>query len=255
MTVERKVAVVTGAGSGIGAAIARELSARGLAVLVTDLDPAAAERVADECGGAHWLAVDVTDRASIEAAASSAVADLGGLDVWVSNAGVSHMTPFVEVTEEELDRSLGVNLKGVFRCGQVAARTMRERGGGVIVNLASMAGKQGRVPYLSDYVASKFGVVGLTQAMALELAPHGIRVNSVCPGYVATPMQDRELAWEAALRGSDPESVKRAWIDDTPLGRLEQPEDVARVVAFLAGDDAAFVTGEAIAVNGGAFMD
>ncbi|MFT3863193.1 MAG: SDR family NAD(P)-dependent oxidoreductase [Solirubrobacterales bacterium] len=255
MTTERKVAVVTGAGSGIGAAIARELSRRGHAVLTTDLDPDAAERVAGECAGGAWLAVDVTDRASIEAAAAQAVADLGGLDVWVSNAGVSHMARFVEVTEAELDLSLGVNLKGVFLCGQVAARTMRERGGGVIVNTASMAGKQGRVPYLSDYVASKFGVVGLTQAMALELAPDGIRVNSVCPGYVSTPMQDRELAWEARLRGSDPEAVRQLWLDDTPMGRLEQPEDVARVVAFLAGDDAAFVTGEAVAVNGGAFMD
>jgi meso-butanediol dehydrogenase/(S,S)-butanediol dehydrogenase/diacetyl reductase len=126
---------------------------------------------------------------------------------------------------------------------------------GAIVNTASMAGKQGRVPFLADYVASKFGVVGLTQAMAFELAEHGIRVNSICPGYVATPMQDRELAWEAELRGTTPEEVRQLWIDDTPLGRLEQPEDVARVVAFLLGEDAAFMTGEALAINGGAFMD
>jgi meso-butanediol dehydrogenase / (S,S)-butanediol dehydrogenase / diacetyl reductase len=255
MNAARRVAVVTGAGSGIGAAIARELSHRGHAVLATDLDPAAAERVAGECEEARPLAVDVTDRASIEAAAAAAVEEFGGLDVWVSNAGISHMARFTEVTEEELDLSLDVNLKGVFLCGQVAARTMRERGGGVIVNTASMAGKQGRVPYLADYVASKFGVVGLTQAMALELAPDGIRVNSVCPGYVQTPMQDRELAWEATLRGSDPDAVKQLWLDDTPMGRLEQPEDVARVVAFLVGEDAAFMTGEAVAVNGGAFMD
>jgi meso-butanediol dehydrogenase / (S,S)-butanediol dehydrogenase / diacetyl reductase len=251
----RQVAVVTGAGSGIGAAIARELSDRGFAVLVTDLDPVAAGAVAAECEGAVARAVDVTDRASVEAAAAAAVAELGGLDVWCSNAGISHMARFTEVTEQQLDLSLSVNLKGVFVCGQVAASTMRERGGGVIVNTASMAGKQGRVPYLADYVASKFGVVGLTQAMALELAPDGIRVNSVCPGYVATPMQDRELAWEAELRGTDPDAVKQLWLDDTPMGRLERPEDVARVVAFLVGEDAAFVTGEAVAVNGGAFMD
>jgi NAD(P)-dependent dehydrogenase (short-subunit alcohol dehydrogenase family) len=126
---------------------------------------------------------------------------------------------------------------------------------GSIVNIASMAGKQGRVPFLADYVASKFGVVGLTQAMAFELAPHGITVNSVCPGYVATPMQDRELGWEAGLRGVSTEEVRRLYIDDTPLGRLETPEDVARAVAFLAGPDAGFITGEALAVNGGAFMD
>lgn len=255
MTAARKVAVVTGAGSGIGAAISRELSRRGHAVLATDLDPTAAERVAGECEDALALAVDVTDRASIEAAAALAVEQLGGLDVWVSNAGISHMARFTEVTEKELELSLDVNLKGVFLCGQVAARTMRERGGGSIVNTASMAGKQGRVPYLADYVASKFGVVGLTQAMALELAPDGIRVNSVCPGYVQTPMQDRELAWEATLRGTDSDAVKQLWLDDTPMGRLEQPEDVARVVAFLVGEDAGFVTGEAVAVNGGAFMD
>jgi NAD(P)-dependent dehydrogenase (short-subunit alcohol dehydrogenase family) len=255
MSAARKVAVVTGAGSGIGAAISRELSRRGHAVLATDLDPAAAERVAGECEDGRWLAVDVTDRASIEAAAELAVTEMGGLDAWVSNAGISHMARFTDVTERELNLSLDVNLKGVFLSGQVAARAMRERGGGVIVNTASMAGKQGRVPYLSDYVASKFGVIGLTQAMAFELAPDGIRVNSVCPGYVQTPMQDRELAWEAELRGTDPDAVKQLWLDDTPMGRLEQPEDVARVVAFLVGEDAAFVTGEAVAVNGGAFMD
>ena len=104
-------------------------------------------------------------------------------------------------------------------------------------------------------MASKFAVLGLTQAMAFELAPHGIRVNCVCPGFVATPMQTRELAWEATLRDTDPETVRQMWINDTPLGHLEAPEDVGRVVAFLVSDDARFITGEAISVNGGAFMD
>jgi meso-butanediol dehydrogenase / (S,S)-butanediol dehydrogenase / diacetyl reductase len=251
-----RLAVVTGAGSGIGAAIARELAARGHRVVVTDVDERAARRVAGSLEGALARPLDVTDRASIDAVAGEAVDALGGLDVWVSNAGISHMAPFAEIDEAALDRTLAINLKGVFLCGQAAALAMRRQGrAGVIVNLASMAGKQGRVPFLSDYVASKFGVVGLTQAMAYELAADGIRVNSVCPGYVATPMQDRELGWEADLRGTSAEHVREAWIADTPLGRLEEPEDVARVVAFLASDDARFVTGEAIAVNGGAFMD
>jgi meso-butanediol dehydrogenase / (S,S)-butanediol dehydrogenase / diacetyl reductase len=250
-----RAAIVTGAGSGIGAAIARELAVRGCRVAVADIDAAAADRVAGEIGGVP-LEADVTSRASIQAAAAHAVERLGGLDVWVSNAGVSRMAPFLDVTEENLDRTLAVNLKGVFHCGQVAARIMRDQGrGGVIVNVASMAGKQGRVPYLAHYVASKFAVVGLTQAMAFELAADGIRVNSVCPGFVATPMQTREIEWEAGLRGSTPEAVRAAWIADTPLGRLEQPEDVANVVAFLLSEDAAFITGEAIAVNGGAYMD
>ncbi|MBI3691131.1 MAG: SDR family oxidoreductase, partial [Mycolicibacterium aromaticivorans] len=152
--------------------------------------------------------------------------------------------------------TMDINLKGVFICGQAAARAMVRTGRrGTIVNTASMAGKQGRVPYLSDYVASKHGVVGLTQAMAYELAEHGITVNCVCPGFVETPMQSRELDWEAQLRGTTPEKVKQMWIDDTPLGRLQQPEDVAYTVAFLLSDDARFITGEALAVNGGAYMD
>jgi NAD(P)-dependent dehydrogenase (short-subunit alcohol dehydrogenase family) len=126
---------------------------------------------------------------------------------------------------------------------------------GAIVNTASMAGKQGRVPFLADYVASKFGVVGLTQAMAYELGEHRITVNCVCPGFVETPMQSRELEWEATLRETTVDGVRRIMVDDTPLGRLEQPEDVARAVAFLLSDDARFITGEALAVNGGAYMD
>ena len=123
------------------------------------------------------------------------------------------------------------------------------------MNTASMAGKQGRVPFLADYVASKFGVVGLTQAMAFELAEHKITVNSVCPGFVATPMQSRELAWEAELKGSTPEEVRESWIADTPLARLQKPEDVADAVGFLLSSKARFITGEALSVNGGAYMD
>lgn len=250
------VAVVTGAGSGIGRAIARELAGRDFQVVVTDLDPDAARAVADQLDGAWSAMLDVTRELSATAVAQGVADRHRRLDVWVSNAGVSQMAPFTEISLEQFDRTLAVNLKGVFVCGQVAARTMRQLGGGgAIVNLASMAGKQGRVPFLADYVASKFGVVGLTQAMAFELAADRIRVNCVCPGYVATPMQNRELSWEAELRGVSAENVRQMWINDTPMGRLEQPEDVARVVAFLAGQDAAFVTGEAVAVNGGAFMD
>ena len=253
----KKIAVVTGAGSGIGRAIATELAARDHTVVVTDLDPAAAEATAKELGGdASALALDVTDAAQAKSVAEAVAQRHGVIDVWVSNAGISKMQRFLDVTPEDLRRTLAVNLEGIFLCGQAAAAVMIGGGGaGVIVNVASMAGKQGRVPYLADYVASKFGVVGLTQAMAFELAPHGITVNSVCPGYVATPMQTRELGWEAALRGTTEDKVRQLYIDDTPLGRLETPQDVARAVAFLAGPDARFITGEALAVNGGAFMD
>jgi meso-butanediol dehydrogenase / (S,S)-butanediol dehydrogenase / diacetyl reductase len=252
----KKIAVVTGAGSGIGRAIAVELAARDHAVVVTDLSLAAAEATASQLGGdATALALDVTDAAQAKSVARDVAARHGAIDVWVSNAGISKMQSFLDVTPEDLRRTLAVNLEGIFLCGQAAAGVMIGGHGGAIVNVASMAGKQGRVPYLADYVASKFGVVGLTQAMAFELAPHGITVNSVCPGYVATPMQDRELGWEAALRGSTTDAVQKLYVDDTPLGRLETPQDVARAVAFLAGPDAGFITGEALAVNGGAFMD
>jgi len=246
---------VTGGASGIGAAICRELAERGHTVVITDVDDAGARALTARIPGAHAYALDVTDAAACARVVATIEQEVGPLTVWVSNAGVSRMAPFLEIDEAQFDFTLDVNLRGLFFASQAAARAMAARQSGGIVNIASMAGKQGRVPFLADYVASKFGVVGLTQAMAFELAPLGIRVNSVCPGFVATDMQVRELEWEARLRGTDPDSVKRQWIADTPMGRLEHPQDVARVVAFLISKDAAFVTGESIAVNGGAFMD
>jgi NAD(P)-dependent dehydrogenase (short-subunit alcohol dehydrogenase family) len=252
----RPIAGVTGAGSGIGAAIAETLGARGHHVIVTDVDLDSAEATASRIESAQALALDVTDPAACDSVVTAVVAEHGRLDVWVSNAGISKMQPFVDVSPSDLVRSFEVNTFGVFYCGQSAARAMIALATpGRIINTASMAAKQGGVPFLSHYVASKFAVLGLTQAMAFELAPHGIRVNCVCPGFVATPMQTRELSWEAELRGIDPDAVRRMWIDDTPLARLESPQDVAKVVAFLASDDAEFITGEAISVNGGAFMD
>jgi NAD(P)-dependent dehydrogenase (short-subunit alcohol dehydrogenase family) len=249
------VTVVTGAASGIGAAIAGVLVERGHRVVATDVDATAGATRAGAIGAA-FRPLDVTDDAAVGNLVAAIVAEEGAIAAWVNNAGISAMARFVDVPVEQLDRILAVNLRAVFLCGQAAARAMIAAGnGGRIVNVASMAGKQGRVPYLADYVASKFGVVGLTQAMAFELAAHGITVNSVCPGFVATPMQDREIEWEAALRGTSPDAVRQSWIDDTPLGRLEEPADVARAVAFLLSPDAAFITGEALAVNGGAFMD
>lgn len=252
----KPIAGVTGAGSGIGAAIAAELGRRGYHVVLSDIDLVSAQRVAGTIENAQAFVLDVTKPEACEALVRDIVNEHGRLDVWVSNAGISKMQRFVDISPSDLARNFEVNTFGIFYCGQAAARAMIALGTkGSIINTASMAAKQGGVPFLADYVASKFAVLGLTQAMAFELAPHDIRVNCVCPGFVATPMQKRELAWEAHLRGSDPETVKRMWINDTPLGRLQTPEDVAKVVAFLASDDAEFITGEAISVNGGAFMD
>lgn len=252
----RPVAGVTGAGSGIGAAIAKELDRRGYHVVVSDVDLDSAREVASSLESGEAASLDVTDAADCDELVKGVVSNHGRLDVWVSNAGISKMQRFLDVSPADAARTLEVNTLGVFYCGQAAARAMISlKTPGSIINTASMAAKQGGVPFLADYVASKFAVLGLTQAMAYELAPFGIRVNCVCPGFVATAMQTRELAWEAELRGVEPATVKQMWIDATPLARLETPEDVAKVVAFLASDDAAFLTGEAISINGGAYMD
>lgn len=255
-----KTVVVTGAGSGIGRAIAVTLAERGWQVVVTDIDEGAARDVATslpaDTGVRHESAVLNVSSPTDAATVALDVADRLGLEAWVSNAGISFMHRFLDAPIAKYDQTMDVNLKGVFVCGQAAARAMVRTGtAGSIVNTASMAGKQGRVPFLADYVASKFGVVGLTQAMAYELGEHGITVNCVCPGYVDTPMQSRELEWEARLRGTTTDGVRAMMIDDTPLRRLEQPEDVAKSVAFLLSPDARFITGEALAVNGGAYMD
>ena len=166
------------------------------------------------------------------------------------------MARFVDLTDEEIDLNLDVNIRGALVCGQVAARQFIEQGrGGCIINVASMAGKRGGVPYLAHYVASKFAVVGLTQAMACELAPFDIRVNSVCPGYVRTGMQEREIGWEAQLKGISSDEVVDFYIADTPLRRLQSADEVASVALFLAGDSAASITGESVAINGGSYMD
>ncbi len=259
MRLKEKIIAITGAGSGIGKATALALAREGAVLAVTDFNSEWAQQTASEIrtqgGEATAWRLDVTDQAEAERVLQAIVDRYGRLDVWVNNAGVSTMNRFVDLTERDWDYNMNVNAKGVFLCSQVAARRMIAQGGGKIINVASMAGKRGNAPFLAHYVASKFAVIGLTQAMAGELAPYGITVNAVCPGYVRTSMQEREVEWEAALRGVAPEEVRALYIQDTPLRRLETPEDVAKVIVFLASEDAEFITGEAINVNGGAWMD
>jgi NAD(P)-dependent dehydrogenase (short-subunit alcohol dehydrogenase family) len=250
-----KAALVTGAGAGIGRAIARALAREGARVCVTDLDGAAAANVAAAIGSAATAdPLDVTDAAAVAAVFARAVERFGRLDIVCANAGVSTMNAVADLSEREWDFNMNVNAKGVFLTNQAAVRHFRKRpGGGVIVNTASLAGKLG-APYLAHYTASKFAVVGFTQALSREVAREGIRVNCVCPGYVRTSMQARELEWEAKLRGMGVEAIRAEYVANTPLGRLEEPEDVADVVVFLAGDAARFMTGQAIGVDGGIFM-
>ncbi len=261
---EGRVALVTGAGTGIGEAIARRLAREGAKVWVTDLDLEAATRVAEEIeaegGRARPFKVDVTRRAHLEAVREAVYAEDRRVDVVVANAGVSTLRPFLELTDEDWDANFAVNAKGTFYTLQTFAQRMKDQDPmpgselrGKLIATASMAARQA-APLLAHYSASKFAVLGLVQAAAKELAPYRITVNAVNPGFVRTSMQEREVRWEAELRGVAPEEVVADYVRQTPLGRLERPEDVAGVVAFLAGPDADFITGEAIEVNGGAWI-
>jgi NAD(P)-dependent dehydrogenase (short-subunit alcohol dehydrogenase family) len=254
MGFEGKTVLVTGAGGGIGRAIALAFAAEGADVAIGDLNLQSADAVAKEvqARGRKSLAkaVDVTKKAEVEALVKAAEDAFGRLDVACNNAGVSTMNPVVDLTEEEWDFNMDVNAKGVFFCCQAEAKVMIKQGFGRIVNTASLAAKRG-IPLLAHYAASKHAVAGFTKSLALELAPYKINVNCVCPGLVKTSMQDREAVWEAKLRGMTPDAVRQEYIDMTPLGRLEVPDDVAKVVVFLASDAAAFMTGQSINVTGG----
>jgi meso-butanediol dehydrogenase / (S,S)-butanediol dehydrogenase / diacetyl reductase len=249
-------AIVTGGARGIGAAIVRALARSGVRVAIADLDLAAAQALArDVGGGAAGFEIDVRDRASTERAFAGAIASLGGLDILAANAGVSTMRRAIDITDDEWEFNLAVNARGVFLSNQIACRYfLREKRAGAIVNTASLAGKVG-APLLAHYSASKFAVLGWTQALAREMAPHNIRVNAVCPGFVRTSMQEREIIWEGELRDMTPDAVLAEYVSLTPMGRIEEPEDVADVVLFLASDAARFMTGQGVNVTGGVRMD
>lgn len=253
---EGRSALVTGAASGIGRAIVRALSRAGARVAITDKDAGAAASLAKEIGadGSHH-GLDVTDAAATGRVFDEVFERFGGLDIVCANAGISTMQRVTELSEAEWDANMNVNAKGVFLTNQAAVRRWLKSGSrGVIVNTASLAGKLG-APLLAHYSASKFAVVGFTQALAREVAGNGIRVNCVCPGFVRTSMQEREIVWEAKLRGMRPEQVRNEYVTLTPLARIEEPEDVADIVLFLASDLSRFLTGEAVNASGGVLMD
>lgn len=253
--VDGKVTFLTGSGRGIGRAIAERFAKEGAIMVLTDINEEVLSETLDlvkkYSPSSISYKLDVTNEKMVQEVVKKVIDAFGRIDILLNNAGVSNMNHFWELTEEDWDFNMNVNAKGVFFVTKAVAPYMMKEKRGKIVTTASMAAKLG-APLLAHYSASKFAVLGFMQAVAKELAPYGINVNSVCPGFVKTSMQDREVVWEAELRGiDDPEKVRKEYIDMTPLGRLCYPEDVAKVVLFLASDDANFLTGQAINVTGG----
>ncbi len=245
-TLDGRVALVTGGASGIGAGIARVLAAAGARVAVGDLDTEGAA-----AAGGLGVRLDVTDRGSVDEAVTRVEQELGPVDVLVNNAGVSSVTPFVEITDADWDRLTAVNLRGVLVVTQRVLPSMLDRRSGRIINISSMAGKEG-LPNLAHYCATKFGVIGLTQSLAKEVADREVTVNAVCPGVVRTPLWDDPDT--GILRQLDGENGWQAFVSGIPLGRPQSAEDIGHACAYLASDAAANITGEALNVSGGQQM-
>ena len=246
-----KVAIVTGAGSGIGRAAAELMASRGAAVGVVDLRPDGAEKVAggiEEAGGrALAVTADVADAESVERAISQVVSAFGGLHVVYNNAGCDSSGSVVDATEDDWDRALNVNAKGTFLVSRAAVPHLKAAGGGAIVNQGSVAALVA-VPSFASYCAAKGAVVALTRSMAIDLAPFQIRVNVICPGTVFTPLMEPMLR---ARGDGDLEAGLAKTLVKYPIGRLGTPEEIANVAAFLGSDESSFLTGAVIAADGG----
>jgi 2-hydroxycyclohexanecarboxyl-CoA dehydrogenase len=245
----RRVAIVTGAGSGLGRAIAHRLASDGLAVAVLDIDGEAAATVAGEITADGFEAVaygdvDVSSRAQVDDAVARVRADMGPTLVLVNNAGIAGFREFEKITDEKWDRIMQVNLNGPFYLCQAVLPDMLEAGWGRIVNISSSSA-QGGQPYMVHYVTSKAGLIGMTKALALELGPRGITVNTIPPGFIDTPM----------LRGSEERGLLGGSVEEnaakTPVRRAGLPTDIAYATSFLVSEEASYITGQVIGINGG----
>ena len=238
---DSKVAIVTGAAQGIGAACARRFAREGATVVLADVDTTRGKALAAELG-ALYVHCDVGDKTQVDALVAQTVAAYGRIDVLVNNAGIFKAADFLDITEDDFDAVLRVNLKGAFLVGQAVAREMARAGSGTIVNMSSVNGVMA-IPTIASYNVSKGGINQLTRVMALALADKGIRVNAVAPGTIAT-----ELAAKAVLTS---EEAKLKILSRTPMKRLGEPSEIADVVAWLASDASSYVTGEIVTVDGG----
>jgi len=245
-----RIGLVTGGGGGIGRAIARRLARDGMTVAVLDRNGGAAQAVAAETGGLAVTA-DVTEPEEVDRAVDATLARFEKIDLLVNNAGVAWMGPALDTPLEALRSMLAVNVEGVFIVSRAVLQHMIARRAGSVVNLASWAGKTGPA-YFAGYSASKFAVIGLTQALAREMAPHGIRVNAICPGIVVdTAMRTAIEAQQRRYRLPDTTEREKS----IPIGRVSVPDDVARIAAFLASDESSYMTGESLNLSGGLWMD
>jgi 2-hydroxycyclohexanecarboxyl-CoA dehydrogenase len=248
MSAGERVAIVTGAASGIGLAIAERLAADGNSVAIFDLNGSAAEEAAAKIAAAGSTAigldVDVTDRSRVEAAVADVATRLGAPTILVNNAGLDGFDPFLKISVEKWNRILEVNLTGTFHCCQVVIPHMIDAGWGRIVNISSSSTHGGQ-PYMSHYVSAKSGVIGLTKSLALEFGPHGITVNTIPPGFIDTPML-RKAERKGYLGGPVEDHAAK-----TPVRRAGRPEDIAAACSFLVRDEAGYITGQSIGVNGG----
>jgi 3-oxoacyl-[acyl-carrier protein] reductase len=234
-----KVAIVTGAAKGIGYATALRFAQEGAIVIVADINPEAVKAAAASIPHAEGYVMNVTDRASIQATVDQVMQRHGRIDILINNAGITQDARLIKMTEAQFDSVIDVNLKGVFNCTQIIAPHMLEAGSGAIVNASSVVGLYGNFGQ-TNYSATKFGVIGFTKTWARELGPKGIRVNAVCPGFIATEMV--KAMPENILKDIE----KRSW-----LGRLGTPEEMANVYLFLASDEASYVNGVALEASGG----
>jgi len=242
MRLTNKTAIVTGATRGIGLAIAQRLVAEGARVMLADVLPEGAQAAEALGDGARFFQADVGIKPEVDALVAASVDAFGHIDILVNNAGIVHAADFLDVTEEDFDRVLRTNLKSMFLCGQAVAKRMVARGSGCIINMSSVNAELA-IPNQVPYVVSKGGINQLTKVMALNLAPYGIRVNGIGPGTILT-----ELAKKAVL--GSPEA-RHTILSRTPLGRCGEPEEVASIAAFLASDDASYMTGQTLYVDGG----
>jgi len=242
MSLKGRTAIVTGAGRGIGRAISLALAAAGTNLALADLELASCQKTAGEIleqgGSAVAVQCDVSSRSEVENLVNQTLGKFGNLDILVNNAARASFKPFLRLSETDLDWALNTNLKGMFSCSQVAARAMLKQRWGRIINLASISSGLGNAfPLMSHYTASKGGVIGLTKALAVELAPYDINVNAICPGAIDT--------------GLLPPGVAQRMVARIPKGRLGRPEEVAHLAVFLASEESEYITGSTIVIDGG----